>query len=89
MYSLGIDIGSSSIKVSLLDIQKGTCLSSSTNPKTEMPISAPNKGWAEQNPELWWRYICEGIKDISTQCDMSKVVSVGVTYHARSRCRRP
>ena len=80
MYSLGIDIGSSSIKVSLLDIQKGTCLSSSTNPKTEMPISAPNKGWAEQNPELWWRYICEGIKDISTQCDMSKVVSVGVTY---------
>lgn len=80
MYSLGIDIGSSSVKVSLLDIQKGDCVASSTNPKVEMPISAPQKGWAEQNPEMWWKYICEGVEDMALKCDMSKVVSIGITY---------
>lgn len=80
MYSLGIDIGSSSIKVSVLDVDKGCCVCSSTNPGTEMPISAPRKGWAEQDPGMWWKYVCEGIRDIATRCDLSKTVSVGVTY---------
>ena len=80
MYSLGIDVGSSSVKVSLLDIRQGLCVASSTNPKSEMPISAPEKGFAEQDPEMWWLHICEGIADIATKCDMSKVVSVGITY---------
>ena len=80
MYSLGIDVGSSSVKVSLLDIEGGVCLASSTNPKVEMPISAPQKGFAEQDPEMWWKYICEGIKDIAGKCSMSKVASIGITY---------
>ena len=80
MYSLGIDIGSSSIKVSLLDIEAGTLAASSTNPRSEMPISAPQKGFAEQDPEMWWKYICEGIRDVASRCDISKVVSIGVTY---------
>lgn len=80
MYSLGIDIGSSSIKVSLLDIKRGECLHSSTNPKVEMTISAPEKGFAEQNPEMWWKYICEGIQEIAYHCDIKKVVSIGITY---------
>lgn len=80
MYSLGIDVGSSSVKVSLLDIKAGTCLASSTNPKVEMPISAPVKGYAEQDPEMWWHYICEGVKDIAARCDVSKIVSIGITY---------
>ena len=48
MYSLGIDIGSSSVKVSLLDIASGKCVKSVTNPRTEAPIRSPQKGWAEQ-----------------------------------------
>ena len=80
MYSLGIDVGSSSIKVSLLNIEKGTCAASATNPKVEMRISAPEKGFAEQAPEQWWHYICEGIKQIGTTCDLRKVVSIGISY---------
>ena len=45
-----------------------------------MPISAPKKGFAEQDPEMWWKYICEGIKDIAGKCSMSKVASIGITY---------
>ena len=50
MYSLGIDVGSSSVKVALLDIAGGKCVCSATNPKTEAHIKAVRKGWAEQDP---------------------------------------
>ena len=81
MKSLGIDIGSSSVKVSLLDIASGECAASSANPATEMPIGSPQSGWAEQDPEMWWHYVCEGIRTIAAQgFAMSDVVSVGITY---------
>ena len=80
MYSLGIDIGSSSVKVSLLEIESGLCVGSSTNPKQEAPIKALQKGWAEQDPEMWWGFICDGVKDIASQHDISKIVSIGITY---------
>lgn len=80
MKSLGIDIGSSSVKVSLLDIATGACVASSTNPAQEMPIDAPQSGWAEQDPEMWWRYVCEGIRRIAAEHPMSDVRSIGITY---------
>ncbi len=81
MYSLGIDVGSSSVKVALLDIRSGKCVSSSTNPKTEAPIKAVRKGWAEQDPQSWWKYMCEGIHEMAAAgFDMGKVVSVGISY---------
>lgn len=80
MYSLGIDIGSSSVKVSLLDIETGVCVDSSTNPKSEAPIKAVRNGWAEQSPEMWWDFICTGVKDIATRHQISKVASIGITY---------
>ena len=51
MTSLGIDIGSSSVKVSLLNIQSGKCLAAVTLPSSEMPIEAAHPGWAEQDPD--------------------------------------
>ena len=78
--SLGIDIGSSSVKVSLLDIASGECVASSTNPSQEMPIEALQSGWAEQDPDMWWKYVVEGIKKISEQYSMSDVASIGITY---------
>lgn len=80
MKSLGIDVGSSSVKVSLLDIETGECVASSTNPTQEMPIEARQTGWAEQEPEMWWRYVCEGIRRIGSEHPMREVVSIGITY---------
>ncbi len=80
MYSLGIDIGSSSVKVSLLDVASGKCVQSVTNPKTEAPIRAPQKGWAEQAPDMWWDYIRQGVLELSGSYRMRDVVSVGITY---------
>ena len=80
MKSLGIDIGSSSVKVSLLDIGSGKCVASSTNPGTEMPIKAVRNGWAEQNPQMWWDYVCQGIRKIGEKESLSDVKCIGITY---------
>lgn len=78
--SLGIDVGSSSVKVSLMDITTGVCLASSTNPSQEMPIDAVQSGWAEQDPEMWWKYAVEGIRKIAQEHPMSEVAAIGITY---------
>jgi len=54
MLLLGIDLGSSSVKVSVIDGETGDCLASSYSPDVEMEIIALNQGWAEQDPETWW-----------------------------------
>ena len=54
MYLLGYDIGSSSVKASLVDAQTGKCLSSAFYPKSEAAIMAIKPGWAEQDPSAWW-----------------------------------
>lgn len=51
MYLLGYDIGSSSVKASLVNAESGKCVSSAFFPKTEAEIIAVKPGWAEQNPE--------------------------------------
>ena len=80
MKSLGIDIGSSSVKVSLMDIPSGSCVAMATNPVVEMPIEALRTGWAEQDPEMWWHYVKEGIRQIAAKHSMREVAAIGITY---------
>ena len=85
MYSLGIDVGSSSVKVALLDIASGECVVSATNPKTEAPIKAVRNGWAEQDPQSWWKYMCEGIREMTEAgFDMGEVAAIGISYQMHS-----
>lgn len=57
MYLLGYDIGTSSVKASIVDAQTGACVATDFFPKVEAPIKALHQGWAEQNPENWWQYL--------------------------------
>ena len=66
MFLLGYDIGSSSVKASLVNAETGKCVSSAFFPKTEANIIAVNPGWAEQDPESWW----ENLK-LATQAIMT------------------
>ena len=54
MYCLGYDLGSSSVKVCLLDGVSGRAVAHAGYPDREMTIHAPKLGWAEQAPETWW-----------------------------------
>ncbi len=80
MYSLGIDIGSSSVKVSLMDISSGECVAAATNPSSEMPIDAPQSGWAEQDPDMWWSYVKCGLSQIAENFELKAVQCIGITY---------
>ena len=82
MYLLGYDIGSSSVKASLVSVDSGKCVASSFFPKTEAEIIAVQPGWAEQDPKSWW----ENLK-LATQAVMAescvtkdKIAAIGISY---------
>ena len=54
MYSIGYDIGSSSIKAALVETASGKSIALVSEPETEMEMIAPHNGWAEQHPNDWW-----------------------------------
>lgn len=82
MYILGFDIGSSSVKVSLLNGENGNCVASSFHPKQEMKITAHKAGWAEQEPELWWTNLKLALADVLTESKVApeNILSIGISY---------
>jgi xylulokinase len=62
MLLLGIDLGSSSVKASVIDGESGKNLASAFFPQEEMKIIAKKPGWAEQEPETWWQNLVLAIK---------------------------
>jgi len=82
MYILGFDVGSSSVKASLIDAASGECVGSSFQPKQEMAIQASKPGWAEQDPELWWKYLKMALTDVILQASAEKesIQSIGISY---------
>lgn len=82
MYLLGIDIGSSSVKASLVDGATGSCVASAFHPKQEMAISALRPGWAEQSPKLWWENMKLSIRDVlaSAKTDPKNIGAIGISY---------
>lgn len=51
---LGFDVGSSSVKASLVNVNSGECVATAFYPEHEAPIKSIRNGWAEQDPEMWW-----------------------------------
>jgi len=82
MNLLGIDLGSSSVKVSVLDGESGNCVASAFYPSEEMPIIALKQGWAEQDPGVWWSNLRSAIRECSSQAgaDMKKIGAIGISY---------
>ena len=81
-YLLGYDVGSSSVKASLVDVESGICLASAFYPKTEAPIKAIRAGWAEQDPDAWWDYLKFATADVLAQSGAGKdeVKAIGISY---------
>ena len=83
---MGYDVGSSSVKATLMDADTGKVLASATSPDKELEIIAKQIGWAEQHPDTWWQHLVKATKSISAQvrksasCDMSDVAAIGISY---------
>lgn len=82
MYLLGYDIGSSSVKAALVDASTGACVASDFYPKSEAPIKALQPGWAEQNPESWWKYLSEATASVLATSGIAPtdIKAIGISY---------
>lgn len=82
MLLLGIDIGTSSIKVSVVEAQTQQCIASAQYPETEAGIISHQSGWAEQSPESWWQFAQQAIaKAHATKTYNPKdIAAIGIAY---------
>lgn len=72
MYYIGVDLGTSSVKLLLMD-DDGNIVNTVTK---EYTISFPKPGWSEQNPTDWYEKTVEGIKELISNIDSSKVAGI-------------
>lgn len=82
MYYIGYDIGSSSVKVAIVNSVTGENVIVLHEPQNEMPIMSLHKDWAEQNPEIWWQYVCMATKRAlkESNIDASNIIGIGISY---------
>ncbi len=82
MYLLGYDIGSSSVKASLVNAETGKCVASAFYPKTEAPIIAVRQGWAEQDPQMWWDNLKLATQAVLAEsgADAQDIKAIGISY---------
>ncbi len=82
MHLLGYDLGSSSVKASILEAETGRCLGSSFHPKNEMEIRAPRTGWAEQDPSVWWTSIVGATREVLSISGVhpASIGAIGISY---------
>jgi len=81
-YLLGFDVGSSSVKASLVDAATGTLVASTFYPETEAPIKAVQAGWAEQSPEMWWINAKLALKKVMSESKSTgdDIKAIGISY---------
>lgn len=82
MYLLGYDLGTSSVKVAMVDAETGKCVGSDFYPKNEAPIKALNPGWAEQDPESWVNYLKLATRSVFEKTGVApdEIKAIGFSY---------
>ena len=81
-YLLGIDVGSSSVKTALLDITSGKPVAVAFSPSSEMPMISSRPGFAEQDPESWWKELVSALNLLRFQSPFKsdEVAAIGISY---------
>lgn len=82
MITLGYDIGSSSIKAALLNLDTGETLAAAFSPRTELPMLAERAGWAEQDPHVWWTHVVQATREVvrGARIDPAAIKAIGISY---------
>lgn len=82
MQLLGIDIGSSSVKAAIIDGATGRCLAAGQYPDVEMTIEAPQAGWAEQHPDMWYNNFKQALARLmkNPEVKADQIGAIGISY---------
>jgi xylulokinase len=82
MYLLGLDIGSSSVKASLVEARSGKCVAQDFMPKVEQKITAVKAGWAEQEPDMWYTNMKAALANVmkAAGAKPADVEAIGISY---------
>ena len=82
MYYIGFDLGSSSVKAALIEASTGKSVGITQYPEAEMAIVAEQIGWAEQDPNLWWKNIGKVTKKLLnlTNVNSNQIKGIGIAY---------
>ena len=82
MLLLGIDIGTSFIKISVVDATTQQCVAIAQYPETENAITSLHSGWAEQSPEMWWNQTVQAIRNLnsSEKFNPKEIAAIGISY---------
>ena len=80
MQTLGIDVGSSSIKIAVYDAVKQKTMARAFFPENELSIEVPFSDWAEQNPDIWWHSLKGALHKIQHQIDLKNIQAIGISY---------
>lgn len=82
MYSIGFDIGSSSIKAALVETATGKSIAVVSEPKVEMEMTALENGWAEQHPDTWWTHVCNATQSLikDNNINAADITGIGISY---------
>ncbi len=82
MLLLGIDIGTSFIKVCAVEVVTQQCIATVQYPETETIITSLQSGWAEQSPEMWWNNTVEAIRKLNTtgKFNSEDIAAIGISY---------
>ena len=81
-YLLGLDVGSSSVKASLVNADSGACVASAFYPEKEAPIKAVKAGWAEQDPQMWWDNAKLSLQKVVSDASVKgeDIKAIGISY---------
>ena len=81
-YLLGFDVGSSSVKASLVDADTGVCAADAFFPEREAPITAVKAGWAEQDPQMWWDNAKFALQKVMHVANVKgeEIKAIGISY---------
>lgn len=81
-YLIGIDVGSSSVKASVLKVATGECAGTAYAPKVEQVISSPRPGFAEQDPQMWYDNARIAVREAMTAARISgeAISGIGISY---------
>jgi xylulokinase len=82
MLLLGIDIGTSSIKATVVDVSTQQCIAATQFPEKETEIISTQPGWAEQSPELWWEHVQQAILKLNATrlYNSEDIAAIGIAY---------